>query len=44
MTAMLRTGKLPVSADVPFMVHVIYLTDGGHASRAPGEQCPAKND
>ncbi len=29
MTAMLRTAKLPVSADVPFMVHVIYLTMAG---------------
>ena len=29
MTAMLRTGKLPISADVPFMVHVIYLTMAG---------------
>ena len=29
MTAMLRTGNLPVSADVPFMVHVIYLTMAG---------------
>ncbi len=29
MTAMLRTGKLPVSADVPFMVHVIYLIMAG---------------
>lgn len=29
MTAMLRTAKLPVSADIPFMVHVIYLTMAG---------------
>ena len=29
MTAMLRTGKLPISTDVPFMVHVIYLTMAG---------------
>ncbi len=29
MTAMLRTAKLPLSADVPFMVHVIYLTMAG---------------
>ena len=29
MTAMLRTGKLSKSADVPFMVHVIYLTMAG---------------
>ncbi len=29
MTAMLRTGKLAVSADVPFMVHMIYLTVAG---------------
>ena len=29
MTAMLRTGNLPVSADVPFMVHVIYLAMAG---------------
>ena len=28
-TAMLRTGRLPRSADVPFMVHVIYLTMAG---------------
>ena len=29
MTAMLQTARLPVSADVPFMVHVIYLTMAG---------------
>lgn len=29
MTAMLRTAKLPAGADVPFMVHVIYLTMAG---------------
>ena len=29
MTAMLQTAKLPISADVPFMVHVIYLTMAG---------------
>ncbi len=29
MTAMLRTGRMPASADVPFMVHVIYLTMAG---------------
>ncbi len=29
MTAMLQTANLPVSADVPFMVHVVYLTMAG---------------
>ena len=29
MTAMLQTAKLPKSADVPFMVHVVYLTMAG---------------
>ena len=29
MTAMLQTSNLPVAADVPFMVHVIFLTMAG---------------
>lgn len=29
MTAMLQTAKLPMSADVPFMVHMMYLTMAG---------------
>jgi hypothetical protein len=44
MTAILPTGKLPRSADVPFMVHCGLSDHGGRASRAPGEHCPAKND
>jgi AcrR family transcriptional regulator len=42
MTAMLQTARLPASADVPFMVHVIYLIMAGTMRGHMESHAPAR--